>query len=136
MRFNEAKYEEWAESSQIPEDVMTIVQAVCKEIGIGELGEQVIFMRNRGGYIYGYGKGFALTHCTSSLSDGPSLDYTPTFIKFLGGLGFRVENSYGDNGRDSATNWHDTFWTKEVIYVPSIIYSEEFEEYDDEEYEY
>lgn len=39
MRFNEAKYEEWAEASQIPEDVMTIVQAVCKEIGIGELEE-------------------------------------------------------------------------------------------------
>lgn len=133
MRFNEAKYEEWAEASQIPTDVMIIVQAVCREIGLGELEEEVIVMRNRGGYVYGYGKGFAITHCTSSYADGPSIDHTPTFIKFLGGLGFRVENSYGDNGMDSATNWHDTFWTKEVIYEPSIKYIEEFEEYEYED---
>ena len=64
---------------------------------------------------------------------------TPVFMKWLGGLGFHVENSYGDNGLDSATNWHDTYWHKEVSYGKTLVYDEQFwdwdGEYDDDDYE-
>lgn len=129
MRFNEDLFEKWKNETQIPDDVLDVLNAVCKHIGIDEPYIETIYLRNRGGYIYGYAKGFTLTHCTSSLTDGPSFDYSRTLSKFIKGLGFRIENSYGDNGKDSATNWHDTFWSYDFIYKDSIVYDEEFTEW-------
>lgn len=132
MKFNYEKFEKWEENTHIPEDVMKMVEIVSQQIGIG-VWEETITYRNRGGYAYAYAKGFRLTHCTSSLADGPSEDMTPVFMRWLGGLGFEVADSYGDNGMDSATNWHDTFWTKEIAYSPSQVDRDKFLEWDDED---
>lgn len=132
MKFNYEKFEKWEENTHIPEDVMKMVEIVSQQLDI-PLGEETVSYRNRGGYEYAYAKGFSITHCTSSLADGPSEDMTPVFMRWLGGLGFEVVNSYGDNGLDSATNWHDTFWTKEVAYSPSRVDRDTFLEWDDED---
>ena len=58
--------------------------------------------------------------------------------------GFKVVNSYGDNGMDSATNWHDTYWTKEIAYMGTQKYEGDFWDYpddseddcEDDEYDY
>ena len=135
MRFNEELFEKWENETKIPDDVLGVLNAVCKHIGLDEPYIETIYLRNRGGYTYGYAKGFTLTHCTSSLTDGPSFDYSRTLSKFIQGLGFRIENSYGDNGKDSATNWHDTFWHYDFIYKDSIMYDDEFTEWEDDDYE-
>lgn len=109
--FKEEEFRKWEEETHIPKDVWAIAQAVAKEIGIGELHERTIPLKNRGRYTYAYTKGIELTHCTSSYADGPSCDYSETFLKWMHGLGFYVADSFGDNGMDSATNWHDTYWT-------------------------
>ena len=109
--FDQKAFDKWEAETHIPQDVWAIAQAVAKQIGIGELEEETIELRNRGGYVYAYTKGIRLTHCTSSYADGPSPDYTDTFLRWMKGLGFYVADSCGDNGMDSATNWHDTYWT-------------------------
>ena len=58
---------------------------------------------------------------------------TPVFMKWLKGLGFSVENSHGDNGLDSATNWHDTYWYDDISYRPSYVYDDQFWDWDDED---
>ena len=83
----------------------------------------------------GYAKGFSISHCTSSYADGPSVDYSGAFKKWLVGLDFSINNSYGDNGMDTATNWPDTFWTNEFIYRPSEVAEERFIEWEDSDYE-
>ena len=123
--WNQERFNEWEETEHIPEDVMTIVNAVCEKIGMC-VEETVVSYINRGGWRYAVAKGFEITHCTSSLADGPSVDMTPVFMKWLKGLGFEVCRSYGDNGMDSASNWHDTFWTNEVAYVPSRMFNDAF----------
>lgn len=132
MKFNYEKFDEWEENTHIPEDVMKMVEIVSQQIGIG-VEEETITYRNRCGYAYAYAKGFSITHCTSSLADGPSEDMAPVFMRRLGGLGFEIVNSYGDNGMDSVTNWHDTFWTKEIAYSPSQVDRDEFLEWEDED---
>lgn len=136
MRFDYEKFYEWEESTTIPEGVMKVVKAVSNELGfsLDETDVETITYHNRGGQPYAYAKGFTLTHCTSSLETGPTEDYSDVFLKWLGGLGFGIANSYGDNGMDSASNWHDTFWSVEIAYEPSMVYDEEFYEYDDEDY--
>lgn len=135
MRFREDKFEKWENETTIPADVLGILNGVCKYIGIDEPYIDTIVLRNRGGHIFGYAKGFTLTHCTSSMEDGPSIDYSSALSKFIKGLGFHIENSYGDNGIDSATNWHDTFWSYDFIYKGSIISDEAFTEWEDDDYE-
>lgn len=130
-------FEQWRNTNQIPDQVKTIVNAVLKECGYqeafnfdfieeGESNEELITLVNRGGYPYGYGKGFSMEYCTSSYANGPDPD--PRYIiDFIKGMGFTIENSYGDNGMDSSTNYHDTFWTYEFLYKPSVKYSEWFD---------
>ena len=127
MKFNQEGFEKWETTTHIPEKVMNMVNFIAEKIGHGGgIEEETIQIRNRGGYVIGYAKGFAIRHCTSSYADGPSVDYSSEFIKWLKGLEFKIENSYGDNGLDSATNWHDTYWTNEFIYKPTEISEERF----------
>ena len=130
--FDDKKYWEWEKNNHIPEDVMKMVEAVGEQIGV-YVEETTVEYKNRGGWTYAFAKGFILTHCTSSLADGPSEDMAPVFMKWLGGLGFEVCREYGDNGLDSATNWHDTFWNVEIAYRPSMIEYSVFEWYDDDD---
>ena len=109
-----------------------MVEIVSEQIGVC-VEETTIEHRNRGEYTYGFSKGFVLSHCTSSLEDGPSEDMAPVFMRWLGGLGFNVVNSYGDNGLDSATNWCDTWWHTEISYGSTFVYEEEFLDWDDSE---
>lgn len=134
--WNQERFNEWNENTHIPEDVMAIVNAVCNELGI-VVEETVVEYVNRVGWRYAVAKGFVIVHCTSSFEDGPSEDKAPAFIKWLGGLGFSVCRSYGDNGLDSATNWHDTYWSKEIAYEPTREMEDVFYEWveDDEERE-
>lgn len=130
--WNSERFAKWEEETHIPEDVMKMVEIVCDQLGI-YVEETTIEHRNRGGYIYGFSKGFVLSHCTSSYADGPSENMTPVFMRWLGGLGFHVENSYGDNGLDSATNWHDTFWHNEISYDDTLVYDEQFWDWEGED---
>ncbi len=101
MKFLHKKFNKWKQETHIPVDVMNMVNFIAEKIGHGGgIEEKTIYIRNRGGYIIGYGKGFSITHCTSSYEDGPGVDYSGAFVKWLKGLGFKIENSYGDNGMD------------------------------------
>ena len=131
-KFNHEKFNKWEEETHIPEKIMDMVNWIAEKIGY-PVYEETITMFNRGDYPYGFAKGFVVSHCTSSYETGPTTDYAPEFLKWLKGLGFEMGDSYGDNGMDSATNWHDTYWHKEIIYSPSKVYLEEFEDYSDEE---
>lgn len=126
----EELFYEWEKTKLIPETVKKIVRAVLIECGYGnpfpEDDEDVIRMYNRGGWLHAVGKGFKMSYRTSSMEDGPD-DDPKYIIDFIKGLGFTIENSYGDNGMDSATNWHDTFWHYDFLYKPSLTYTEELE---------
>lgn len=124
-KWNAERFKKWENETHIPEDVQTMVDIVCEKLGI-DVEETTIEHRSVYGVLCGFSKGYVISHCTSSYADGPSEDMAPVFIKWLGGLGFYVENSYGDNGLDSDTNWHDTYWHKEISYGGSLVYDEEF----------
>ena len=132
--FNQEKFDKWENETTIPKKIMDMVNFICEKVGVCMV-ETTVVMRNRGGYPYAYGKGLEYSYCTSSYECGPEEDYSKEMSKWLCGLGFKIENSYGDNGMDSSTNWHDTFWNYEFLYEPSMVYAEEFEEYSDDEYE-
>ena len=132
--FNQEKFNEWEEKTNIPENVMDLVNAVCEKLGVS-VYEDTIVMRNRGGYVYAYGKGLHYSYCTSSYESGPECNNSDLIKKWLGGVGFKLVNSYGDNGMDFTTNWQDTFWHYDFLYEPTMVYAEEFEEYDDEDYD-
>ena len=145
MIFNDEKFNEWQNKNHIPEQVKRIVNAVMVAEGYEEAfpqfddedvstNEETITIRNRGGYVCAYGKGFSMSYCTSSYADGPEAD-CKYLLDFIKGLGFVIENSYGDNGMDSSSNWHDTYWTYDFLYKPSEVYSEEFEIWQDSDYE-
>ena len=123
--FNDEKFEKWEEETHIPEDVMKIVDAVCKEIGIS-VYEKTVTYYNRGGYPYAYAKGFQVSYCTSSYESGPDPDYGEIFMRWLSGLGFEIADSYGDNGLDYTTNWRDTYWFYEIAYKPTMVDSNSF----------
>lgn len=133
------KFNEWKSTEHIPTAVKNMVNFIGEKIGYGQVfyenEETVISMYNRGGYAYGYAKGFSISHCTSSYADGPGVDYSSAFVKWIKGLGFRIENSYGDNGMDSATNWHDTYWHYDFVYEKSEIDIDRLDFEDDEESE-
>ena len=141
-KFNMSAFREWENETHIPQEVKKIVNAVMTELELGfafqtdddgSLIEETITIFNRGGYACGYGKGFSLTYCTSSMADGAEED--PKYvIDFIKGIGFRIENSMGDNGMDSATNWHDTYWTYEFIFEPSITWND-FYEYEESDFD-
>lgn len=118
--WNEAKFEQWDKETQIPESITEIVDIICDRFGI-DIEECLVEHHSVYGDPFGVSKGYRLCHCTSSYADGPSQDMTPTFLQWLGGLGFNLINSYGDNGLDYSTNRHDTFWWKEIAYMPSFI---------------
>lgn len=134
MRFDERAYRKWERETHIPEAIMNMVNAIAKEVGCGEVQEETISIYNRGGEEIGWVKGFTLTHCTSSIADGPSPDYSDAMAKWLKGLNFKIENSYGDNGMDWSTNHHDTFWTNEFGYKPSEVYEEQFIVWEESDY--
>ena len=131
-KWNDARFNAWQEGTHIPEDVMKMVEMIAEQIGIS-VEETTVDYNNVWGDNVGVAKGFVLSHCTSSLEDGPSEDMTPVFMRRLKGLGFRVENSYGDNGLDSATNWRDTWWHNEISYEPTLVDSDEFYDWYDTE---
>lgn len=137
MRFNCEMFDEWEAHSHIPEQVKRIVNAVLKSEGyeepFGEIdtdcgdttNEETITIRNYDGHVIGYGKGFRMSYCTFSYANGADVD-CEYLINFIKGLGFVIENSYGDNGMDSSTNWHDTFWYYDFMYKPSEVFKEKF----------
>lgn len=133
MKFQQVRFEKWEKENSIPSNVMDMVNWIAEKIGY-PIVEETISLKNRFGDTIGYARGFIISHCTSSYEDGPSVDYMPEFVKWLGGLGFEQGDSYGDNGMDSATNWHDTYWHKELIYSPSKTY-DDFVEFESEEEE-
>ncbi len=134
MGFDDERFGKWEDDTHIPEDVMGMVQFIAEKVGCGPIEEKTITLYSRGGWTYAYAKGFTLTHCTSSMEDGPGVDYSGAMDKWLKGLGFRIENSYGDNGMDSATNWHDTYWTHEFVYSPSVTSDEMFTIWESSDY--
>lgn len=152
MKWDYDALNKWRKETHIPMSVKRMVNAVMKELNMYPVftysdnndnndddedddgGEEVIKLYNRGGYTYGRAKGFTLSYCTSSYANGPDDD--PRYlIDFIKSLGFRIENSYGDNGMDSATNFRDTYWSYEFIFEPSIAYDEEFTIWEESDYE-
>ena len=145
--WNNTAFEKWENETHIPEKTMDMLNWICEKIGIFPPIEETISLRSVYGIEYGLCKGFSLTHCTSSLADGPSKDYSQELKGFIKGLGFEIVGSHGDNGLDSATNWHDTFWTYDFGYMPTKTninnfydypedYDEEYEDDFQEEFEY
>ena len=134
--WNSERFAKWEEETHIPEDVMKMVKMIAEEIGI-YVEETTVDYKNVWGDNIGVAKGFQLSYCTSSLADGPSEDMTPIFMKWIKGLGFEVCGSYGDNGLDSATNWHDTYWNTDIAYTETIRMLGDFydfyDRYDDED---
>ena len=127
---DELKFCAWERKIHIPSEVKRIVRAVFVECNMVDPfpydEEETIRLHNRGGWLYAVGKGFTMRYRTSSMEDGPDVD--PKYIiDFIKGLGFVIENSHGDNGMDSATNWHDTWWQYDVLYKPSLTYIETFD---------
>lgn len=133
MKFNRERFDKWESENAIPQKVMDMVDWIAEKIGY-PVCEETLRLKNRMGDTIGFARGFVISHCTSSYADGPGVDYTPEFVKWLGGLGFELGDSYGDNGMDSATNWQDTYWHKEIIYSPSKVY-DDFREFESEEEE-
>ena len=146
MKFDYEAFDKWESENHIPEQVKRIVNAVLKSEGYEEpfppidkdcgqtTNEETITIRNRGGYIFARGKGFSMSYCTSSYTDSPEPNFK-YLLKFIEGLGFTIENSYGDNGMDSSSNWHDTFWFYDFMYKPSEVYEEKFIIWEDSDYE-
>lgn len=135
MKFDNAAFEKWEQETHIPKKITTMVNAIANQVGCGDIDEIVVSIRNRAGHVIGWAKGFRLTHCTSSYADGPSPDYSKEMAMWLKGLGFVIENSYGNNGLDASTNWHDTYWHDEFIYKPTEVFEERFITWDDDDYE-
>lgn len=135
MKFDYQKFAKWENETHIPKSIMKMVNAIAKEIGCEAVEEETIEIFNRGGQVIGWAKGFSLTHCTSSYESGPTPDYSKEMAMWLKGLKFHIENSFGDNGMDSASNWHDTYWTNEFTYSPTEVWEEQFIIWEDGDYE-
>lgn len=135
MKFDYEKFHEWEENVHIPEKIMTMANAIANQVGCGAIEEETIDIYNRGGQVIGWAKGFSLVHCTSSYSEGPSTDYSKEMAMWLKGLGFVIENSFGDNGMDSSSNWQDTYWTDQFIYKATETFEEQFIIWEDGDYE-
>lgn len=137
-KFNDEKYWEWAETKQIPDDTLRIVERVAEHVGISIGEEEAIDIHNRYGETYAFAKGFTFQECTSSMEvgpHGPTSETIKQFCNWLKGLDFVFINSHGNYGNDTEANYHDTYVTHEVIYKPSLVYMEKFTQYTDEDYE-
>lgn len=129
-----------AEAFEIPEKYTALLQRMETLFDITIEEPHAIPLRNiYHTFVYGYAKGFTLSHCTSSLIDGPGYDYHKEIMEILSHCGFEVSDSYGDNGMDPSTNWRDTYWHYDIIYSPSKFYcdyeDDESDEEDGEEYD-
>lgn len=138
--FNEKQFEKWEDETHIPEKIMNVVRLVGEELGCDDsFEEQTIVVTNYYGRTMGYGKGFTLSHCTSSYADGPTPDYSKEMLSQLKGLGFEIVGSHGDNGMDSATNCRDTYWEHEFLYKPTftdndfLYYPDDYDPEEDED---
>lgn len=134
MKYRDDLLAKWEDETHIPESTMNMVNFICEKIGLDPVEEQMIDLRNRGGYTYGWAKGFTISYCTSSIEEGPSIDYSKDLLAFIKGLGFKIQNSYGDNGLDCETNWHDTYWFYDFIYKPSEVSDDLFIEWEDSDF--
>lgn len=119
---------------QIPQSVKDMVEAIASKVGC-DIEWTEVRLHNRGGFVYAWGQGIELIHCTSSMLDGPTTDYSNEMQRWLKGLDFEIENSVGDNGMDAETNWHDTYWMTQLVYKPSIVYKDEFIVWEESDYE-
>lgn len=124
MTYEEA--EKHLEAFQMPVKTVTLLERMGNLFGINlSLSEYPIEMKNRGDWVYALGKGFEYTYCTSSMMDGPEHDYSEEIKQILCNCGFELTGSSGDNGLDSSSNWHDTYWTYKFVYKSSIVYIDE-----------
>ena len=95
MKFDYEAFDKWENENHIPEQVKRIVNAVLKSEGyeepFGEIdtdccdttNEETISIRNRGGHVIGYGKGFSMSYCTSSLECGSLLTLSKVLVLLL-----------------------------------------------------
>lgn len=135
MKYRDDLLAKWEDEKHIPESTMNMVNFICEKIGLSQVEEQMIALKNRGGYTYGWAKGFTISYCTSSIEEGSSIDYSKDLLAFIKGLGFKIENSYGDNGMDCETNWHDTYWFYDFVYKPSEVSDDMFIEWEDSDFD-
>ena len=83
----------------------------------------IIYLRNRGGYVYATGYGFTYSYRTFSLEDGPEIDLSDELKFYLKAIGFNIENSYGDNGMDPyGSCCRDTYWNYDFILERTLEY--------------
>lgn len=83
----------------------------------------IIYLRNRGGYVYATGYGFTYSYRTFSLEDGPEIDLSDELKFYLKAIGFKIENSYGDNGMDPyGSCCRDTYWNYDFILERTLEY--------------
>jgi len=83
----------------------------------------IIYLRNRGGYVYATSYGFTYSYCTSSLENGPDIDLSDELKFYLKAIGFKIENSYGDNGMDPyGSCFRDTYWNYDFILERTLEY--------------
>lgn len=121
------KAQKEVEEYKMPSKYIALLQRISDVFGVYIETPHPIMIVNRGGYGIGYGLGFTLQHRTSSIADGPDYDYKNEIMSILKSCGFAVERSYGDNGLDYSTNWHDTYWNYDIVYQPSIKYFSGYE---------
>ena len=83
----------------------------------------IIYLRNRGGYVYATGYGFTYSYRTFSLEDGSEIDLSDELKFYLKAIGFKIENSYGDNGMDPyGSGYRDTYWNYDFILERTLEY--------------
>lgn len=83
----------------------------------------IIYLRNRGGYVYATGYGFTYSYRTFSLEDGSEIDLSDELKFYLKAIGFKIENSYGDNGMDPyGSCCRDTYWNYDFILERTLEY--------------
>jgi hypothetical protein len=104
-----------------------MLSQISKVLGIDLPTEEdefnIIYLRNRGGYVYATAYGFTYSRCTSSIENGPSIDFSDELKFYLKAIGFRIENSYGDNGMDPyGSCYRDTYWNYDFILERTLEY--------------
>lgn len=83
----------------------------------------IIYLRNRGGYVYATGYGFTYSYRTFSLEEGSEIDLSDELKFYLKAIGFKIENSYGDNGMDPyGSCFRDTYWNYDFILERTLEY--------------
>ena len=117
-----SQVEESYSNFEIPQKILNLIDK-CEKIFSCEITvKDRVYLYDGGGNKIAIGAGISLTHTTSSISDGPSHDYSEEIFSFLKHARFEKSNSFGDNGMDSSTNYEDTYWIDEFIYTPTMKY--------------